>query len=136
MKNTTEYYFRNLESPLLTRNLILVRQFLTTIEIIILLATEIVNRRFLQTYCWLINNKKLCPRFSKSKGTYFILWLSWLAVLYIYCLWKIKVTMSKTKFFSFNKSLIESPLPRDVLYEFHLKFWNTDSIDIPVRSLL
>ena len=26
--------------------------------------------------------------------------------------------------------------PRDVLFEFHLKFWNTASIGIPVRSLL
>ena len=25
---------------------------------------------------------------------------------------------------------------RDVLFEFHLKFWNTASIGIPVRSLL
>ena len=25
---------------------------------------------------------------------------------------------------------------RDVLYEFHLKFWNTASIGIPVRRLL
>ena len=25
---------------------------------------------------------------------------------------------------------------RDVLFEFHLKFWNTGSIGIPVRSLL
>ena len=25
---------------------------------------------------------------------------------------------------------------RDVLFEFHLKFWNTTSIDVPVRSLL
>ena len=27
-------------------------------------------------------------------------------------------------------------LSRDVLFEFHLKFWNTASIGIPVRSLL
>ena len=27
-------------------------------------------------------------------------------------------------------------LNRDVLYEFHLKFWNTASIGIPVRRLL
>ena len=27
-------------------------------------------------------------------------------------------------------------LPREVLFEFHLKFWNTASIGIPVRSLL
>ena len=26
--------------------------------------------------------------------------------------------------------------PRDVSIEFHLKFWNTNSIGIPVRSLL
>ena len=25
---------------------------------------------------------------------------------------------------------------RDVLFEFHLKFWNTASVGIPVRSLL
>ena len=25
---------------------------------------------------------------------------------------------------------------RDVLFEFHLKFWNTASIGIPLRSLL
>ena len=25
------------------------------------------------------------------------------------------------------------PKPRDVLFEFHLKFWNTASIGIPVR---
>ena len=25
---------------------------------------------------------------------------------------------------------------RDVLFEFHLKYWNTASIDIPARSLL
>ena len=26
--------------------------------------------------------------------------------------------------------------PRDILFKFHLKFWNTASIVIPVRSLL
>jgi len=28
------------------------------------------------------------------------------------------------------------PFHRDVFFEFHLKFWNTASIDIPARSLL
>ena len=27
-------------------------------------------------------------------------------------------------------------ISRVVLFEFHLKFWNTDSVGIPVRSLL
>ena len=31
---------------------------------------------------------------------------------------------------------INLELNRDVLFEFHLKFWNTGSIGIPVRSLL
>ena len=35
-----------------------------------------------------------------------------------------------SKFMPINKGL------RDVLFEFHLKFWNTASIDIPARSLL
>ena len=32
--------------------------------------------------------------------------------------------------------LFEIIRERDVLFEFHLKFWNTASIGIPVRSLL
>ena len=32
-----------------------------------------------------------------------------------------------------TKELIK--IIRDVLFEFHLKFWNTASIGIPVRSL-
>ena len=31
---------------------------------------------------------------------------------------------------------LELFLCRDALFEFHLKFWNTASIGIPVRSLL
>ena len=54
------------------------------------------------------NNSRNCKR----RGTLFILWLSykyllhyiWLAVL----LWKLKVTISKTKFLSFYQSLIQS----------------------------
>ena len=34
-----------------------------------------------------------------------------------------------------RKSILEF-LTRNVLFEFHLKFWNTTSIGIPVRSLL
>ena len=30
----------------------------------------------------------------------------------------------------------ENLIHRVVLFEFHLKFWNTDSIGIPARSLL
>ena len=31
---------------------------------------------------------------------------------------------------------LDNKIYRDVLFEFHLKFWNTASIGIPVRSLL
>ena len=31
---------------------------------------------------------------------------------------------------------VKSIAPRDVLFEFHLKFWNTASIGIPATSLL
>ena len=31
---------------------------------------------------------------------------------------------------------LDNKIYRDVLFEFHLKFWNTTSIGIPVRSLL
>ena len=40
-------------------------------------------------------------------------------------------------FYKFNKYINMDILrPRDILFEFHLKFWNTASIVIPVRSLL
>ena len=36
----------------------------------------------------------------------------------------------------FGSDVIHLKVSRDVLFEFHLKFWNTTSIGIPVRSLL
>ena len=92
--------------------------------------------------CWRMTNVDK-PFLAEQDGSHFHIWfvsiktlppslcLSFFPVngLTIYILDQIKHSLK-------GKRKKPKTSNRDVLFEFHLKFWNTSSIGIPVRSLL